>query len=268
MNESGPRIELKESQDRSYVADGDDAVVTIQVLADGKPAPEVKAVGAHLVKLEGSPALPSSAVEAVELKDDGVAPDEQAGDATLTGVVSFKAAILGGFVGATQLNSTLELGDTRFDSVLGFTYTGPPPARFTGKVTAAIEKGSLVFHMGFEVTNEGDYVVRGRLYDGAGSAVALMDASGSYRRTDHEVRLVAFGLLLRDEGAESPFELRDVEAWRTVSGFPDRQKVLTWVGPYETRKYDLGDFSDEEWTTPDKERQVALMRQRIEQSPP
>ena len=93
---------------------------------------------------------------------------------------------------------------------------GPAPARFTGKVRDDIEDGSPAFHVGIEVKGEGPYRVYGRLYDAKGDPIALLDGSAVLATTDHDVKFVAFGKLLRDSAAPSPYSLRDLEAHRVI----------------------------------------------------
>ncbi len=263
---SGHKIELHESQDRQYVCDGESAVVTVQVLVDGKPADGLDVSHATLVELSGVPRKASDPVETAELRDDGIAPDEHANDGTLTGAVPFSDSKMGAFIGDTQLTVPIQVPGDVVSSVFGFVYTGKPPAEFTGRVRDAIEDGSLVFRLGIDVHLEGPYVIHGRLYDAQGNAIVFMDGSRSLTTADRDVKLVAFGKLLRDLDAEAPFTLRDVDAYRPVDGTPDRQAVPTFDGPYRTRRYRPSDFSDRPWTNPEPDPGLERAKAELERA--
>lgn len=71
-----------------------------------------------------------------------------------------------------------------------------------------------------------------------------------------------------DEGARSPFVLRDVQLWRmNESGYPDREMVKIWVGPYTTNKYVASAFSDRPWNSDSKQRHIEALQDAIARLP-
>jgi hypothetical protein len=262
------RVEQQERQDMYYVAEGETATVFVEYSIDGKPATNIAHVNGSLAKLEGKPRVPGAGIANVVFHDDGVAPDEKANDGTATAAVPFPKDALADFVGDLQLNATMKSGDTNLFASFGFLYTGHPPAHFTEKVREVIEDGSLALYVGVEVEKENSYAVRARLYDSDGNPLVIMTADGQYDANTHEVKFVAFGRALRDLGAKSPFQLRDVEGFVEVpDGHPDRLKVPTWFGPYMTRRYGPNDFSDKEWMNPQKEQFVDQMKKNVATAP-
>jgi hypothetical protein len=124
----------------------------------------------------------------------------------------------------------------------------------------ALEDGSLALYVGVELRQPGRYSVVGRLYDAAGRPVALLHYSDIVDTSLREIRLLAFGKLLRDSGGSSPFVLRDVQGERmTESGPTDRQLVAMWPGPYKTSAYRNDAFSDLEWDSPSKRRRLGAL---------
>lgn len=264
----GKKIEQQERQNMFYAAEGETATVVVEVAVNGKPATNVEAVSATLAKVEGSPRHSGAGIENVQFRDDGAPPDEKAHDGTVTAYVPFPKQPLEGFTGDLTLDANLKTGDTPIVATFGFLYTGHPPARFTGNVRETLEDGSLVLYMGLEVERAAAYLGRARLYDADGNAIALMTAEGGLDVGTRELRFLAFGRLLRDSQAKSPFSLRDAEAYVFLPDkYPDRLKVPTWIGPYMTRRYGPDDFSDNEWTSPEKEARVEAMRRAIEAAP-
>jgi hypothetical protein len=264
----GRKIEQRERQNMYYVAEGESAVVSVEVFVDGKPATDLQPAGASLSKLEGKPRVLGPAVTSTSLKDDGAPPDEHAKDGTLTATVPFPKDALAGFVGDMTLSAILRAGDTPITTTFGFMYTGHPPARFTGAVREAVEDGSLALYAEIQVEQDADYIIRARLYDSEGKALVVLVADGELEAGRQEVRFAAFGKLLRDLSAKSPYALRDAEAF-VIRGdqYPDRLKVPTWPGPFVTRRYRLEEFSDNDWTSAQKQAEVAEIQRMMEAAP-
>ena len=131
-------------------------------------------------------------------------------------------------------------------------------ARFTQSVRAELEDGSVAFYVGIEVYRPGTYEIYGRIYDGAGRPAVLARFLGDLATTDKEVRLLAFGKVLLDEGAAPPLVLRDLEGRRMVFGqHPDRELMDDWDPQYRSAAFDLSSISPKEYDGPDKRQRIA-----------
>jgi hypothetical protein len=197
----------------------------------------------------------------VVFHDDGTSPDVAGDDGVLTAAVSPPDAALGAFTGDIRLSVTLHVGSEQGVVSFPFVYTGQPPARFTGAVREAVEDGSLAIYLGVQVSRPGRYVAVGRLYDSRGQPVAMLHFNDVVTVQVGELRLLAFGKLLLDEGASSPFTLQDVQGWRmTEQGSPDREMMEMWAGPYQTASYSAAAFSEQEWDSPTKQRRLQALQ--------
>ncbi len=263
----GGKATLRQEQDRLYLVPGEAAVVTLAASVGGAPATVVVAQ-AGLARLEGTPAVLSAPISGVTFRDDGVAPDVTANDGVLTAAVLPPVASLSGYAGDLRLTVSVRVNGEQGEASFPFIYAGVPPARFTGTVREAVEDGSLALYVGVEVHVAGRYVVVARLYDAGDRPVALLQQNDMVDVAARELRLLAFGKVLRDAGAVSPFTLRDVQGWRMAeSGYPDRQLLDIWSGPYQTAAYAPTVFSDREWDSPSKRNRLAGLQQ-IANGPP
>lgn len=172
------------------------------------------------------------------------------------------------FAGDLRLTVDVRMNGERGEVSFPFVYTGDPPARFTGTAREAVEDGSLALYVGIEVRRAGRYVFIGRLYDAGDRAVAILQQNDVIEASAREARLLAFGKVLRDTGALAPFALRDVQGWRmNDGGYPDRQLLETWPGPYTTAAYAPDAFSDRDWDSPGKRNRLAGLQQAASGQP-
>jgi hypothetical protein len=252
-------IEIRQGQDRLYLAPGETAIVDLSASRNGI-SESVAVDRAELVRAEGTPPQLSGPVALVIFHDDGAPPDV-ASDGVLTAAVSAPDAALGTFTGNLRLLVTVHIGPEQGVVSFSFVYTGQPPARFTGAVREDVEDGSLAIYLGVQVSRPGRYAAVGRLYDSSGQPVAILHFNDVLTEQVRELRLLAFGKLLLDQGASSPFTLREVQGWRmTEQGSPDREMMQMWTGPYQTASYSAAAFSDKEWDSPTKQRRLQALR--------
>ena len=220
---------------------------------------------ADLVRMEGVPPQPSVSLAFVVLHDDGAPPDLAGDDGVLTAAVSPPDAALGAFTGDLRLIVAFHVGSDQGEVSFPFIYTGQPPARFTGVLRDVVEDGSLAIYLGVQVARPGRYVIVGRLYDSSGNPVAILHFNDFVGAQTSELRLLAFGKLLRDEGGASPFTVQDIQGWRMVEqGNPDREMMEMWAGPYRTASYPNVAFSDREWDSPTKQRRLQALQHLTE----
>jgi hypothetical protein len=257
---------MNKRQDKYYVYPGDSAVVSVE---SGNDAAIASVADGELMKLEGKPEAPSSPIGGAPFRDDGRAPDEVAGDGRFTARIEFPEGALEDYSGMLLFASTSpSLGPT-LPIEFRFLCTGPAPARFTGRLREEIRDGSLVLHMGVRIEKEGPYLFVGRLFDADDRLVALMQQGGKLDPKTTEIDFEAFGKLLLDQKAKAPFSVRDVEGWMilTEGEVGARLVIPTWTGPYRTKNYPEGTFSDAEWESAEKESTVEAMRRQIEEAP-
>jgi hypothetical protein len=261
------KVTLRQEQDRLYLVPGEAAVVTLAAAVAGSPA-TVVIDKAKLARFEGTPPTLSAPIASVIFRDDGAPPDAIANDGVLSAAVIPPVATLVGYAGDLRLTVGVRVNGEQGEVSFPFVYTGEPPARFTGAAREAVEDGSLALYVGVEIHRAGRYLIVGRLYDAGDRPVALLQQNDIVDTTAREVRLLAFGKLLRDAGAVSPFSLRDVQGWRMVEGgYPDRELLEMWAGPYKTAAYATEAFSDREWDSPSKRNRLAGLQQ-IANGPP
>lgn len=257
------KMAIRQEQDRLYLVPGEVASVSLSAAVDGK-AKAILIEGAGLVRIEGQSRAPSVTVAHPFFRDDGAAPDASAKDLRFTASVRPPVKELVGFTGDLLLIVKIRIGSEYGTVSFPFVYTGPPPARFTGSVREGIEDGSLALYVGVDVAQAGRYAAIGRLFDATGRPVAVLHFNDVIDSATRELRLSAFGKVLRDEQAVAPFTLRDVQGWRMLEqGSPDRQMIEIWPGPYKTARYADEEFSDREWDSPGKQRRIRAFEHMV-----
>lgn len=259
------------TQDRYFVVGDESVVFTITCETSDGPAPcEVRssraAVPAHAAGSGSDPGAPPREAT-VTFVDSGQDGDKAAGDGTLTGVLTPSTQGFQGYYGPIQVMLELtvegESGRASFDIV----YTPDPPAEFTGKVREVIQEGSLVLYVEMDVRKAGRYVITGRVDDEEGKSFAYVTFNEELAEGRQEAKLTVFGKLIRDEGAKSPFKLRDVEGFLLKEGaYPDRELVPALEGAaHTTKRYKEADFSDAEWQSEEKDRHVKEYQKDVEE---
>jgi hypothetical protein len=196
-------------------------------------------VSAALVRWSGTPPSASGPLLEVQFSPAG---------SLLTGSFAPPVEPLGSYTGDLLLRVEVEVGTERGTLVYAFVYTGAPPAAFAGAVRDRLEAGSVIFDVGLEVRRPGRYRILGRIDDATGLPLALARFDGELAAGRPDVPLVLFGKIARDEGATSPFVLRDLEGFRLLDGVhPDRETMDPWAGPYRSRAYRAEELSPEPW---------------------
>jgi len=122
----------------------------------------------------------------------------------------------------------------------------------------------LNFLLGAQVQTAGRYVVSGRLYDAAGQALALLSFNDELAAGTQEIRLQAFGKLIRDMKPSFPLSLRDVQGFLLQERFPDRALMARRPGlVYTSQSYTLSQFSDAEWRSAERDRYLQALQQDV-----
>jgi hypothetical protein len=196
----------------------------------------------------------------LEFNDTGRQGDDMAQDGTWT--ASFQPARQGFAMTEGTLRVEFRVrasNNAEGGAFFDIQFTPSPPATFTGVVREAVEAGSLRLYLALQVRKPGRYVFAGRVDDEAGVPFAYVDFNEELEAGAREVRLNLAGLLLHEKRPDFPLRLRDVEGFLLrEQGDPDRELVKSLLGPvHTTGVYPLERFSQDEWTSEERERYLA-----------
>jgi hypothetical protein len=247
------RVQL--GQDRRELVGDDSARLWVRCEDSlGKPLP-CAVERAVLTAEPGSPAAAQAAVP-VEFSDDGRGGDERAQDGTQTALIQPATQGFARHQGLLRVQLSLRLGSDQGSPFFDLTYTGSPPARFTGRVRESIAEGSLQLALGVQVSRPGRYFVVGRVDDADGKPVAYLEWNGELSVGEATVPLRVFGKLIHDLRPRWPLLLRDVEGYLFFEdATPDRAHLSRLAGAvHKTATYPLSEFSDREWDSEQKRR--------------
>ncbi len=249
----GGKVQIVQNQDRVYLMPGQSAVATFSAMGGDRPV-AINLTRSELVREAQTQGAAPTVVGRVEFHDDGAPPDEMAGDGTWSGTVTPPSdGVAAGLLLYVDLEAEGEKGTLAYT----FIQTASPPGKFTGTARSAIENGSVAFYVGIEVTQPGPFEIVGRVYDSTGTPIVYARFYDQLTADSHEVRLLAFGKLLLDEGAVPPLVLRDVEGHRMVLGkYPDREMMQDWPCGYQTPSFSTSQLSDADYNSPVKQEQL------------
>ncbi len=158
------------------------------------------------------------------------------------------------------------------------------PARFTGEFREEFREGSLFIAAEVAVTKPGNYTIEANLMDSRDEPVGFARAdAASLKSGRHFVELQYYGKVLRDRDLEGPYRLvglrgslnTDVIQPEMLSRPPaevqkflrnirdDRPKRMVmpyYLKPYVTKDYDLALFTEDDYTSPAKERRLSELQ--------
>ncbi len=146
---------------------------------------------------------------------------------------------------------------------------GPAPARFTGKFREVMNQGSLDIYAGVEVTEAGPYMISANLFDAARQpAVSMLARMVQLAPGTTEVKLEAFGRVVREQSSPSPFTLSNLRGYLFYPGKdPDRKTMPDYMEDYQTAKYPADAFSDDEYWDQHKQNQVQTLLDASKNAP-
>ncbi len=253
------RVQITQNQDRLLLIPGQSATVSITAMAENKPVAVTfqRSVLVPMIEDANQSAVAGAPLGSVSFHDDGVAPDAIGSDGVWTGTVSTSsAAPPGGLELLVDASAEGESGTLVFN----FTQVQAAPASFTQTARDALEAGSIAIYVGVSVQQAGRYEIVGRLYDSNGAPIAYMRFIDQLTPDSKEVRLLAYGAVILDEGGVPPFTLKDVEgSMLMVGGFPDREPMADWPGPYTTASYPLSSLTNADNDDADKQRKIGAL---------
>jgi hypothetical protein len=264
---SNERIRLQTSQSRVYLGAGESVVFMLRAdAADGRALPLV--VTRAIAQGVTATSARAAAQVTIAFADDGVAPDAVAGDGVFSGLLATAQGALAGFDGTIRTEVRYNAGGAgglvQFDVI----HTPDLPAVWTGAVRQALEEGSLNFYLALDVRQAGRYVVSGRVDDARSQPVALLTFNEVLGAGPNEVRLSAFGKLVRDEAAALPLTLRDVDGYLLRErGDPDRALLPRLQGRVVAgTAADAAALSDAEWQSEERSRYLAEFARDLAQA--
>lgn len=173
-----------------------------------------------------------------------------------------------GYRGPIRIELALDVAGESGGAAFDLVYSPAPPAVFTGQVDEALREGSLDLDVAIVINEEGRYVITARVDDADGRSFAYLSDNTLRPIGRQAVRLRLFGKLIRDEGARSPFRLRDLEGFKLLEDvYPDRDPMLGREGVVHTTKsYALRDFADAEWESDEKSRHVKELTKDVDEA--
>jgi len=253
---SDDTVRLQTSQSRVYLGAGESAAFTLRAIdAEGRTLPlEIDGAFAQGLGQGGQ-----ASRTALQFADDGGAPDAAANDGTFSGALDPARGSLARVEGTIRTEVGYQVngkhGVLQFDVI----HTPQLPAVWAGPVRAAVEQGSLNFYLPLDVRQGGRYLVSGRADDARGQSFALLSFNEVLKPGPNEVKLVAFGKLVRDGQPALPLSLRDVEGYLLKdAGDPDRALLPRLEGKVATSPaQDAAGFSNAEWQSEQKSRYLA-----------
>jgi hypothetical protein len=252
------RVLVQTSQSRVYMAAGEAVAFSLRAVdADGKVLPLVvtRALAQGLT-FNGARA---AAQAVLAFADDGAGADPVAGDGAFAAVLAPAQTSLATFHGTIRTDVRYNVGGRAGAVIFDVIYSPELPAAWTGQVREAVEDGSLNFYLKADVRQAGRYVVTGRIDDAKGRPFALAIFNDLLAAGPQEVRLTAFGKLLRDQEAALPLTLRDVDGYLLrENADPDRLLMPRLEGKaFVGKPHPLKAFSDAEWQGEERSRYLA-----------
>ncbi|AKT41484.1 hypothetical protein [Chondromyces crocatus] len=246
-------------QDRFFVVGDEQVRMTLACENDNRPAACSVASSVAGVPPEDRDRAPGG-------PQDVPVPFSNAGqEGLLTAVFQPSAQGFGGYHGSIRITVQVQVGSESGATSFDVQYTPAAPAMFTGAIREVLQNGSLDLFVGMKVDKPGRYVLTARADDAKGRSFAYLSYNDLLGQGPQEARLQLFGKLVRDEGAEPPFVIRDVEGYLLKESYPDRELMPLMAGPvHTTRRYAPSDFSESAWESEEKTRHVEEFTRDVE----
>lgn len=153
------------------------------------------------------------------------------------------------------------------------------PAQFEGIAGERIEDGSLIITANLNVKLPGRYTIEANLFNEDGP-VAYAREDARLQGGPQQVELKYFGKIFHDANAVGPYILRGLRGIQNTdpidpinltkspeevdkylksvkSTTPHRRTIPTWEKEYKTQDYQLSEFSNSEWDSPEKRERIA-----------
>jgi hypothetical protein len=256
-NQEVDGISVKITQDRVFLNDNDSVVFTLQATKKSNSHLPITIVNSQMIasKTERSSPPPVR----IDFYDIGLnmskGVDVVAGDGIYSGRFTPKAQGFAEYRGTIRLHLTYLVDGKEGAIYQDIIYTNGSPASWEG-VRDLVENGSLSIYLKVKVNTAGRYVAAGLLDDANGQPFALLRFNEELSEGDQVIKLQLFGALVHDKTPKFPLTLRDVEAFLLIPDVhPDRAMLPRRPGVvHKTGHYVLGNFSDQEWASEERDR--------------
>ena len=253
---AGEGATLRTTQERVYVQGAESVRFTLSVRDSAGRALPLRILRSSAREI--SPPHTGSLYPMVPLafNDDGTSGDATPSDGVHTAQLQPETQGFAGLFGQIRVEAALRYQDKEGVTYFDIHYTPRAPATWQASVRESIEDGSLVFHLGADVSEAGRYVVSARVDDASGKPFALLTFNEEVAQGRQEFRLTLFGKLVRDVKPQFPLTLRDVIAFRLLADtFPDRSLMPRLPGQvHVSRDHPLDAFADAEWASEERTR--------------
>ncbi len=177
------------------------------------------------------------------------------------------ARVLAGHTGLIRFTAPIRNGAEQATATLVLSYTDAAPAKFTRVLRETVDAGSLVITVGVDVKTAGRYQISGRLFAADGVApVAVTTFSGPLEKGVVEVPLRYYGKIFHDAGVPGPYVQRDLFGYRQTDGATTTrgEEMLPLTAPFTTAPHTLNEFTNAEWSSPQKTAALENFQREIE----
>ncbi len=245
------------------IPSGSPAVATLQVFrgASGGGNPVSVEVTALRLFQFGQPSFTPVDASTLAMVDDGTNGDAQAGDHVYTlSFVPSSIPALANHSGQIRLevDFVAQGGAPPKTGALVFLTSGQAPAIYTGTIHEQLQAQGLVLTAQVEVSQAGDYVLQGLLFDADDKPVGFAIEHPTFAVGTQSVDFLFFGLLFYEAQAVAPYHFRTLTGYRLPTpGDPHKADMPMWGGDYVTQTYKLSDFSPAEWSSPERNQAIA-----------
>ena len=260
-------VRLRTTQERVFLSGQESTLLTVTgVDEEGKPTP-ITITRAIAINMPNGKNPGLKLQTALQFSDTGGEADAQAGDgvfsARLQPATQGFSQFDGGIRVQLEVRHSGNTGQLAFDVV----YASGVPATW-GAVSESLQAGSLYFNLKAQVRQAGRYVVSARVDDANGTPFALVSFNDQVGEGAQTFRLQLHGILLHDLQPAFPLRLRDVEGFILYPDrFPDRAMMPRLPGVvHTTNTYPLTAFSNQEWTSEERERYLAEYGRDLDQA--
>ncbi len=251
------RVALQSSQSRVHLAAGESVSLSLRALDEHGAVLPLAITRAQAQGLTFNGARPAPLVT-LAFADDGRLADAAAGDGAYSAMLTPAQTALAAFNGTIRIEVRYNAGGAAGLVFFDVLYSPELPAIWAGPVREGLDNGALAYYLKAEVRQAGRYIVNGRLDDAAGRPVALLTFNDLLPTGPVEIKLSAFGKLLRDLAPAMPLTLRDVDGYLLKENAdPDRALMPRLDGKVVTGKAQpLSNFSDAEWQSEERTRHL------------
>ncbi|MFO0676892.1 MAG: hypothetical protein U0169_10175 [Polyangiaceae bacterium] len=227
----------------------------------------IRVVATEVVVNDG---VAPKAVGTFTLEDSGKGGDAIPGDDVLGGEIDVTRAGIPRTKGKVVLGVKFTVAgiDAPLEDTLDFDLAVAEPARFTDRTVDHLEGGSLVFDLGMDVREPGNYLVRGLLFDRHDTPIGYATANETLAAGEGTVHLRFFGLLFHEAKAEAPYVLRTVTG-KKLAGDGEKfdAPMLDRTSEFRTGSYALAQFSTSEWTSTASNARMDALKELTKENP-